>query len=414
MGNPSFDNSPTTTGQKTPIIETGVIANVNVRNWTADWVSQYSGKHIPDLQWMTPYIHYNNGEGFSCVPEVGAICTVCFPSDGDPPFIMGFLSGPENEAAESGDLTQKVEDPDVESEEDLDPAQQTSAGGSTTWPPNPSDASFRAARPILNPGDMLWQGRDENFVVLRRGGVLQLGSTNICQRAYIPLLNFIRDFCENYELTTAAGTMAWRVERQEDDPSGNAPTNFSLIAREFAQDEKASIRVSVGALEDSEKPPDGDKTVIEVVIAPQLIAPDSGEVTGDPVYVIRLDKVGNTYMMQAKNRTVEVKGNDTLTVTGDQAITVKGNRNIAVEGNQDAAITGEHSIKGEKGSREEWSAMKTIKAAAIKIGSDGASEPAVLGLKLITWLASHSHPPYAPPIQAGQVATLISKKVFVE
>ena len=161
-------------------------------------------------------------------------------------------------------------------------------------------------------------GRDENFVVLKRGGVLQLGATNICQRAYIPLLNFIRDFSENYELNTAAGSLSWTVQRQENDPSGNAPTEFVLLTREFSQDSKASIKLSIGSLEDAEKPPGGDKTFIELVIAPQNIKADDGKVEGEPVYVIRMDKVGNTYMMQASNRTVEVKGNNTLTVSENQ------------------------------------------------------------------------------------------------
>lgn len=410
----SFSNSPAdSTTEGDARIETGTLANVNVRNLTVDWVSQYSGKQIPDLQIMSPYIHYNNGEGFTCIPEVGAIAVVAFPSDGDSPFIMGFLTGPELEGAESGDLQSKVEDPGVESEEDLPNAQSTTAGGSTTTGTTTSDASFRGGRPILNPGDMLWQGRDENFIVLKRGGVLQLGATNVCQRAYIPLLNFIRDFSENYELNTAAGTLSWTVQRQENDPSGNAPTEFVLLTREYAQDKKASIKVSIGSLEDAEKPPEGDKTFIEVIIAPQSISADEGKVEGDPSYVIRLDKVGNTYMMQAKNRTVEVKGDDKLTVTGKQEIKIEGDRLLEVVGKLEEKVTGEHTIKGEAGSKEEWGAMKSITAAALKLGSESASEPAVLGLQLITWLSTHTHPPMSPPVQAGAVATLISKKVFV-
>lgn len=393
----NFANSPLTSRARATSVESGVIANVNVKNLTADWVSQYTGKQIPDVQIMTPYLHYNNGEGFTCVPEVGAICVMCFPSDSDPPFIMGFLSAPEMEGADSGDLSAKVEDPGVESEEDLPAAQTTQAGGSTAVKTNPSDASFRAGRPILNPGDMYWQGRDDNFVVMRRGGVLQLGSTQICQRAYIPIRNIIRDFCENWEMNTAAGTLSWEVQRQENDPGGDAPTELNLIAREHAQDKKASIKVSLGCLEDATKPPGGDTTFIEVTIAPENIDATTGKVSGKPKYVIRLDKAGNSYVMQAGKRTEEVDGDHSLKVKGSQTVEVTGAQSIKAL-SQDIQLTTTHAIKG-AASTETWAGAKVIDAAQLLLGGAGATEPAVAGLKLALWLKTHVHKvPLPPPI----------------
>lgn len=387
-----FANSPLNAGDATARIETGVVANVNVRSLTVDWVSQYSGKQIPDVQVMTPYLHYNNGEGFTCVPEVGAICALCWPTDEDPPFILGFLSGPELEGADfSKFIDEKLVEPGVESEEDIDAQNTISSGGSTAPVSNPSDASFRAGRPILNPGDMLWQGRDENFVVLRRGGVLQLGATNICQRAYIPILNYIRDFCENYELNTAAGSLSWTVKRQEGDTSGNAPTEYELIAREFAQDKKASIKVLLGSLDNTITPPGGDKTFIEVTIAPQQIDPSSGEMTGKDKFVVRLDKAGNMYVHQAGTRTEEIDGDMNVTIKGDETRSVQGDQETRVVGDQVVAITRNHDISG-VGSTEDWSGNKVIGAKQLLLGGQAAAEPAVLGQKLVSWLLTHVHP----------------------
>jgi hypothetical protein len=237
---------------------------------------------------------------------------------------------------------------------------------------------------------MLWQGRDENFVVLRRGGVLQLGSTNICQRAYVPVLNYIRDFCENYELNTAAGSLTWTVKRQEGDTSGNAPTEYELIAREFAQDKKASIKVLLGSLDDATKPPGGDKTFLEVTIAPQMIDPDSGKVSGKDKFVLRLDKAGNLFVHQAGTRTEEIDGDHKVTIKGKQEVEVKGNQDVTVGGNQKTTITANHDISGVQ-STEAWSGKKVIGAAQLLLGSQAASEPAVLGLKLVAWLISHTH-----------------------
>lgn len=388
----TFPNSPMKWGDGLARIETGVVANINVRNLTIDWVAQYSGRQIPDVQIMTPYLHYNNGEGFTCVPEVGAICAICWPTDDDPPFVLGFLAASELEGAEiSKFIKEKMTEPGVETEGDMDKQNTISSGGSTEVSENPSDATFRAGRPILNPGDMLWQGRDENFVVLRRGGVLQLGSTNICQRAYIPVLNYIRDFCENYELNTAAGSLSWTVKRQESDTSGNAPTEYELIAREFAQDKKASIKVLLGSLDDAVQPPGGDKTYLEVTIAPQQIDPHSGEVSGKDKFVIRLDKAGNMYVHQAGTRTEEIDGDLTVTVKGSETHTVQGSQEVQVDGNQIVAVGQNHELSG-VGSTEDWSGNKVIGAAQLLLGGQAASEPAVLGGRLVSWLLAHTHP----------------------
>jgi len=363
-----------------------VIANVNTKNFTADWVSQFSGKHITDLQIMTPYFHFNNGEGFSCVPEVGAICAVCWPSDGDPAFIMGFLGGPELEGASVDKyLEEKTKDAGVESEEDLSAAADTKSGGSSTSK-NAPDASFRGGRPLLNPGDMLWQGRDENFVVLRRGGVLQIGATNICQRAYIPVLNYIRDFSENYELNTAAGMLSWTVGRDEDDPTGDAPTEFTLLARENAQDKKASIKVSVGCLSESVN----DTAFIEVTVAPESIDPSTGEVSGSSEYTLLIDKAGYTSMKQSGDRTEEIGGSDSLTIKGSRTTKITGSDTTTILGKSDTTITGTHTIKGTV-SKETWLTSKVITAPKLLLGSEAAVEPVPLGLKLVQWLAGHCH-----------------------
>ena len=254
-------------------------------------------------------------------------------------------------------------------------------------------------------------------MILKRGGVLQIGSTNICQRAYVPISNFIRDFCENYELNTAAGSLSWLVHPVERDPGGNAPTEFTLLTREFAQDKSASIKVSVGSLDSEPTPPggpDGDKTYIEIVIAPGAMDPSSGVVSGDPVYVLRLSKNGYSYSMQAGSRTIEVKQNDSLTVGGNQTIQVTKDRSVTVQGKVTETITGEHNITGSDSSTETWGKIKTITAALTKIGGPDASEPGVLGLQLLQWLATHTHVPYSPPVQAGALQSILAKKVMLK
>ena len=399
----AFKNSMVGDGKRPFRCETGIIASVNTQNMTVDWVSQHSGRQVPGVQIMAPYINYNNGEGFTVVPEVGSICVLCWPSDEESPFIMGFITAPEASAVDTGNTDT--------TESSAPAAPKTSTSGGTT-DERVSDASYRANRPVLNPGDMLWQGRDENFMVLRRGGVLQIGSTNICQRAYIPVGNFIRDFCENWELNTAAGSMSWVVHPSETTPDANAPTEFTLVAREYAQDKMASIKVSVGSLIKEPQLPSGQPTFMEVVIAPDNIDPVDGA-TQNEVFILRIGKDGSTYTMQA-DRSVEIKGSDTLTVSKAQSITVTEDRTLTVGGKLTETITGDHTIAGEEGSAETWSKIKSITAASLKLGGADASEPGVLGLQLLQWLATHTHIPNGPPIQSGALASILAKIVYLK
>lgn len=411
-GNRDFANSPATRGLGITWCETGVVTNVNVRNLTIDWVSQYTSKHIQDIQIMAPYLHFSNGEGFTVVPEVGAICVLCFPSDDDTPFVMGFLSAPENvSATQVADLEKSAKQADVNSADDIPAAQVTASTGSTNK--KNSDASYRCKRPILNPGDMLWEGRDGNWVALRRGGVLQIGSTDICQRAYIPLKNYIRDFCENYELNTAAGQMEWIVHRKDKDPSGDAPTEFQILAREFAQDKNASIKVSLGGLHKVAKVPGGDKTFYNIVIQPEDIDPDSGKVTGKAKYELRIDKEGNTYTLQGGDCSTTIEGDQDVTIEGDQSIDVKGSRDLQVLGNTTEDYTGPREVKG-TADAEEWTVAKSIKAKLLFLGDKAAVDPAVLGTALIKWLKDHKHPaPNKPAVNIAALPTIVSTNVFI-
>lgn len=397
----TFRNSATTTGNRAPKLETGIVSSVNPQNMTLDWVSQHTGKQQAGVQIMSPYVHYNNGEGFTCLPEPGAVCVLCWPSDEESPFVMGFITPPESAPANSGS-TDKSALPSV--------VKTSSSTGAATQAQ--SDTSYRCNRPVLNPGDMLWQGRDENFIALRRGGVLQIGATNICQRVYIPVGNYIRDFCENWELNTAAGSMSWVVHPSESTPDANAPTEFSLIAREYAQDKMASIKVSVGSLINEPKLPSGANAFLEVTIAPGKIDPKDGTVSSS-LYTLRIGKDGSTETIQA-DRKVIVNGTDDLRVEGAQTIYVKEDRQLTVDGAITETVKDAHTINGEKGSTEIWKEIKVVDAAAVKLGSASASEPAVLGLELLQWLAKHTHVPNGPPTSSPDLARILAKKVYVE
>ena len=116
------------------------------------------------------------------------------------------------------------------------PSEQNRAAFVIGWTMVNEGGSLKGGRPQLNPGDIQLSTRDGNFVTLRRGGVLQVGSTPICQRIYIPIRNIIQDYAENYEMHTPAGDLTWLVLRKEDDGDGHQRCEYNLAVKEYADD----------------------------------------------------------------------------------------------------------------------------------------------------------------------------------
>jgi len=202
------DHSIMEGGYTPALVETVRVMNVNINDWSIDCVSEFGFKRYFDIQVMSPYFHFNNGEGMYVVPEAGALAWLCRPSDGKfgAPFLMGFKA-----------------------------------------PYDEDNASFRSGRQTLNPGDIMFRTRDENFIVLRRGGVVQIGSTPTAQRMYVPIQNFIKDFCENYQLFTFGGEMTWTTERDDQTTEGNAQTRLTYKIKSTSDEPSHVLELTMGS-----------------------------------------------------------------------------------------------------------------------------------------------------------------------
>ena len=325
------------------VIEEATVVDVNKANYTVTVVTRHTQKKFEDLQCALPYFHNENGEGIYFLPEVGARCQVFRGNDTTPPFILGFIAIPG-----------------VRESDDGTPTRSTPEGGSTT------DVSFRGRRLDILPGDIFMTTRDENFILLRRGGVLQLGATDIAQRIYIPVNNFIRDFCENYTMDAFGGNIRWTVERKENDPGGNAPVSYVFHVNEYAQDDKASFRVRHFPVRG---PEGGDAQVWEVVVAAQKINTETGEYS-DATYTMLIKMNGEKTEFIGANYSLRVKGNYDVQVDGDASIKAGGKAKL--EGATEARVK----------------AAQVITDGTTLLGGADAVEPGVLGTQLMTYLTT--------------------------
>jgi hypothetical protein len=193
-------------GSSTPAyVESGIILDVDIENYAVTASPQIGRRPQYGISFATPYQHHANGEGMYFMPEVGSLCWICFPSDGSRPFVIAWAS------------------------------------------PLDDTGGRRGSKKELNPGDIYLGTRDENFLILRRGGIVQIGGGPLCQRMFLPINNTIKDFCENFELHTLAGDLEWTVDLSEKTKDGSRPAGLHLKAREFAGDPEPIAYLEIGS-----------------------------------------------------------------------------------------------------------------------------------------------------------------------
>jgi hypothetical protein len=360
-------------------------------HWTADVVTKNSQRQLIDLQWSNPYFHFAGGEGIFVMPEVGAMVKVCMPSDG-PPFILCFVTTFEREQTNSSDT-------DGSAQTSLQPDSPQSQE-------NPREVTYRSGRPKLEQGDIMLRTRDGNALWLHRGGVVEIGSTAISKRYYIPLLNTIRDICENYELASLAGELSWQVTRADQNPEGSAEAVFTLSSRNFAQDKFATVFLRVGHVDDTNR--------LKLIVAPNKINPKTGEVDGDAVFEFTINESGDLDCTAKGDANITVEGSLSQTVQGDASYEFQGNLTEGVSGDQSTTISGSHTLEANS-STERLSAGKTIDAQSIKLGQGAVFPVMILSPVMMTYIKFHTHPGNGlPPSVAPPESMIKSRKATAE
>lgn len=304
----------------------GQIVDINLSNWTVDVMTKYDQKYYLNVQVSSPYLHFNRGEGFYAMPDIGAKCQVCIPSDGPPPFVLAFIMPQET-----------IDDAGTED------APEGTDGGKGGVTQAATAASFAGGRTRAKPGDIGITNRDGSFVRLHRGGVLQIGSTSLAQRLYIPLQNLVTDISQNYRHQNTGGSINWFINQGESQT--NPPTVSRHSYRLLANDEKATLRVSIGKLSDLIQEPSSEAqadlselgfgeepTVCEVIVAPGEVDAFTGalEDGARSASVLRyfFDKDGNTHFRTqgSVNLRVEqrmrVRVAETMEILGDSGFRI--------------------------------------------------------------------------------------------
>jgi len=323
------------------------VLNVNTRDYTVDvaYESYPYSSHF-DIPFMTGYIHQEQGEGINFMPEVGSTCWVCQPSEsGRDAFVLG-------------------------------------------WMPVAEEGSYRAGRDLLNPGDIHFSTRDKNFLYLRRGGIVQIGATPVCQRLYIPIRNVIRDLAENYELTTPAGEMNWTVLRAEDHGEGHVRTFMSISCHEYADDPISNPLALLKIGSHGE----GDDTILS------LVTRDRGG--GSVKTRLTISKTGTVDWKVQEDFIMDVTGNFTARI--QQKMTVTATQDMTFE--TDAALRAIGASVHVEGGRATLDLQNTAALNGMAVNLGDANFPVVIAHpSLVAFLnavwALLNGPPSAPAMK---------------
>ena len=306
------------------------VFDVNLASWTVDCRAVFDRKKFFDVQVSSPYLHWHSGEGMSIMPDIGAKCQVCFPSDGSPPFVLTFIMPVE-----------KI----------------LGSPNSDTGEPEVQGSAYSGGRTNAKPGDMAIRGRDGNFVVWHRGGVLQIGASELAQRIYIPLGNLITDISQNYTHFNTGGSINWGVRDGVSEKKDE--TEYKHVFRVYAGDEFADVRVSIGKVQVPVPEPQGGSQedlaaldigvnspiVVEAVVAPGGFDAATGQpkdATDKTVIRMFFDRAGGA-MLRAEG-SVSLRTKKTFRLRADEGIELF-TKNLSIEATESASIRGGKSFE---------------------------------------------------------------------
>lgn len=370
----------------------GKVIDYNLNSYTVDVVSQFDQLRLFDIQVGAPYLHWSRGEGIWAFPDVGAKCMVTIPSDSSPPFVSSFIMPPETI-------------PNAGTEDA--PEGTRSHGGPV---PTASDFTYAGGRPRPKPGDIWLQGRDGNFVRLHRGGVLQVGSSELCQSLYIPLTNLLMDVSSNYAQHTAGGSILWGI--QQGGPQENASEQRVETYRLRINDQFGVLRIAKGTVRNPLGVKQGDigaanslavgtdlqnnPVVMEVSISPEGFDVDRGESAGSTTlanakFTCFFQKNGQVYshteasvvFTVAKSLRLDVEENVFLNVKkniqmiANEKITIQGKAIVDIS-SPDGYIRLNPAGKGVPVARQGDTVLVTIPPGVIGAGVSGPLPPVPL------------------------------------
>ena len=149
--------------------------------WVQGDLTQKDAFEVP---YSVPYCSSSSSGGIYFQPEIGSVCYLFESSDGTK-FVGAWLNGPQR------------------SKDWADHDGVVISGSAGDAP------DFTGQRESLEPGDIYLGTAEGNRVFIRKGGVVEVSSTPLCGRMYIPVENLVQDYFQRYRADSPLGSVEW-------------------------------------------------------------------------------------------------------------------------------------------------------------------------------------------------------------
>ena len=368
-------SGPQSSGTGVPaFVALATVEAVHPDRRTIDLQVDFGNKTLPDIPYDSGYSNSVTGTFFDSVPEEGAECYVCTPSDGTRPFIMSWSTPPKEGSFD----------------EEEEPIQ-----------------NHLGRKLGLQAGDIGLYNRRGAFMIMRKGGVLQVGASPIGQTMYIPVENMIRQYFQSYEAVSILGEMKWKHGEIKTEGDKTAVLLY-WSSKNFVEDDYNAITIRIGRAGQAEFDPKQNELFGALHAKPwkyrlaTTYPSKSAEETTFLSICVNPLNTGFTYTFQLDTEGNEFKKiSGSLHWEGESAYLFLQN-GFTVEFGATGKIVGTaangleayvQSITAKAISKILIKAggSCTLDGALIKLGGDSANYRAVLGEALLTYLATHRH-----------------------
>jgi len=287
--------------------ELGRITNIYPERGTVDFRSEMSEQYRNDIPYVMPYFDQSQGTGICFNPEPGTTAICATTSDGLS-MIFAFIGIDEQ-------------------------------------------GSYLCGRQRGNPGDIFITGKDGNFVQVRRGGILQIGSTPLCQTVYLPIRNIIQNYSENFEVYTLCGTLKFNVLRDEDSSEGHSRCQYTLDIKEYADDKDPIVNISTGSLDSN-----------------NIFSISTRDKGGGKITVsLKIDKEGNLNLSTESNYTLKARKD--INIESGSNINSKSKNNTSIAADNKIEVEGlSLSLKGTQSTDLTSNGIVKIEGSKVQLG----------------------------------------------
>jgi hypothetical protein len=370
---------------------TAIVAGVSTERWTCDVMCDFPhGGLVSDVPISSLYYSPQNGHGTFVIPEVGSPCVIIWLNPAYP-IILGFLPVPDVEGTnldvEQSPVLDDLNKPLFNrAQEALKNAGNTSSEGSFGTQAQkglPGRLSYRMNREgDMLPGDGVSKTKRGNKFKWYSNGSLLAQSTNLCLTIWNPLENKRTQISLNNEDVMPGLVHNRFTDQPNEETLDDLGVKRKILDSEFALRQRKGLFLFDKKILDA----DGKVTESESEAMYQLqvdeVRTEEGQKTSQvtpktklTVFedgAIQLDTEDDVPITVVSKGDVKVSAPNVQIFT-DEEFKVKANQNIDMETLQDILLKAAGKAEIEGGTQA------IIKAAEVLVGSDSASQQAVLG-----------------------------------